>query len=122
MSSGKAFNDTAQKCDFYVTTINADDNVSEHYFANIRYVFDLDIYGGTFSEEHKFIHLVEIPDDAEIIFGVFSYKSTKLNIKKTWTIEEFKNYNETRIRMMESNRNLFDEFDDVNHMYKYNLL
>jgi hypothetical protein len=119
--SGKEFNKMSKPCDFYVTTQNEDDSISDIFFTNIRYLFDDETVGGTYSTRHKYIHQVEISDDAQVEMNTYCYKSNKLYIKKTWQIQDFITQNINYIKRMLINRHLFSEFDDTNHMMKYNL-
>lgn len=119
MQSGKQFNESSKNCDFYVVSVDKEFNPVDKLFCNIRYIFDFTTFKK--SSGNNFIHLVEIPNDAIVELGIYCYKSNKLNIKKTWELEDFININKLRIIRMMSNRHLFDQFDDINHMLSYNV-
>lgn len=118
MQSGEYFNEYSKNCDFYTVSENEYFDPTNKLICNIRYIFDL-VTDTT--SENNYVHLVEIPNDAIVEFKINYYKSNKLNIKKTWKSKEFLKLNNLRIVRMMSNRNLFDQFDDISHMLNYNV-
>lgn len=125
MESGKDFNMSSDKCDFYILSSDENINPSIQSFCNIRYIFDVDTINTLLKNPseyfYKFVHLVEIPDDALVELGIYYHKSNKLNIKKTWKIENFLNINKLQIFRMISNRHMFNNFDDVNYTLPYSV-